>query len=305
MTILAPADELKKRAGAQLRLADFDERYRDQQRTKYIWTVLFAALFAAATIASAMVSGFNPGRLASGLPKALAYIGGTLPTLRIETLWADISDWYWGIKFWLRLLVETALMGFVGTALGASFALLLCFSASRNLVAGRAIHFLSRRVLEFLRTVPELVFALIFVYAFGLGPFAGVLAIAVHTAGSLGKLFAEVNENADLRPVEAVRAAGGTWPMIMRLAVVPQALPNYASYTLLRLEINVRSAAVLGVVGAGGIGEDLYFAIRQFEYTDISAILLLLIALVSIIDLSCEAIRHRLIGQDLHKGARS
>jgi phosphonate transport system permease protein len=303
MTIIVPADGPARRTGAETRLADFDERYRGQQRTKLIWTIFFAGLFLVATIASAVVSGFNPARLAIGLPKALNYILGTFPTLRIETLGADIAEWYWGIRYWLRLLVETALMGFVGTALGAAIALLLCFSASRNLVASRTIQFVARRTLEFLRTVPELVFALIFVYAFGLGPFAGVLAIAVHTAGSLGKLFAEVNENVDLRPVEAVRAAGGTWPMIMRLAVVPQALPNYASYTLLRLEINVRSAAALGVVGAGGIGEDLYVAIRQFEYHDISAILLLIIALVAVIDLSCEAIRHRLIGHDMQKGA--
>ena len=157
-------------------------------------------------------------------------------------------------------------------------------------------------MLEFLRTVPELVFALIFVYAFGLGPFAGVLAIAIHTGGSLGKLFSEVNENVDERPIEGIRAAGGTWLMIQRLAVVPQALPNYASYLLLRFEINVRGAAVLGVVGAGGIGEDLYVAIRQFEYTDISAIMLLLIAMTAIIDMTCESIRHRLIGHDLGKG---
>ncbi len=300
MTILAPA-ELTPRTGAQVRLADFDGRYREQRRVKLLWTALFTALFVAAIIGSAVVSGFNPGRLVNGLSKGWNYIYGTFPTLRIETLWADLAEWYWGLRYWLRLLLETVLMGFVGTVLGGFLALMLCFSASRNLVNSTPIHFVTRRMLEFLRTVPELVFALIFVYAFGLGPFAGVLAIAVHTAGSLGKLFAEVNENVDPRPIEGVRAAGGPWPMIMRLAVVPQALPNYASYLLLRFEINVRGAAVLGIVGAGGIGEDLYVAIRQFEYTDISAIMLLLIVTVSIIDLSCESIRHRLIGQNFAK----
>ena len=220
----------------------------------------------------------------------------------METLGSDIADWYWGLKYWLRLILETILMGFVGTALGGIIALLLCFAGSRNLAPNKWSYFVARRLFEFFRTVPELVFALIFVYAFGLGPFAGVLAIAVHTIGSLGKLFAEVNENVDQRPIDGVRAAGGTWAMIMRLAVVPQTLPNYASYLLMRFEINVRGAAVLGVVGAGGIGEDLYVAIRQFEYTDISAIMLLLIATVSIIDIACESIRHRLIGQDIGKG---
>lgn len=284
------------------RLTDFEHRYRAAVRTRRLWTIVYLALFTVALAGSVAVSDFDLAKLWTGLPKAWNYVAGTFPKLHIETLWADIAEWYWGIKFWLRLLVETLLMGFVGTALGGAIALLLCFSASRNLSENSVIYFVSRRLLEFLRTVPELVFALIFIYAFGLGPFAGVLAIAVHTAGSLGKLFAEVNENVDSRPIEGVRAVGGTWPMIMRLAVLPQALPNYASYLLLRMEINVRGAAVLGVVGAGGIGEDLYVAIRQFEYTDISAIMLLLIAMTAIIDLVCEAIRHRLIGQDAGKG---
>jgi phosphonate transport system permease protein len=303
MPAAANVSAMTRQASADARLSEFDRHYREHRRVKGLWTTLFGVLFLVALVASIWVSGVNLQRLAVGIPKAWDYVYRTLPKLQFETLFADIAAWYWGIKFWLRLILETILMGFVGTALGAFIALLLCFSASRNLVASKPIHFISRRVLEFFRTVPELVFALIFVYAFGLGPFAGALAIAVHTAGSLGKLFAEVNENVDLRPVEAVRAVGGTWPMIMRLAVVPQALPNYTSYTLLRFEINVRSAGVLGVVGAGGIGEDLYFAIRQFEYADISAIMLLLIAVVAVIDLTCETIRHRLIGQDLHKGA--
>jgi phosphonate transport system permease protein len=301
MTTLSPAG-VSGRPLAAARLADFDERYREQKRVRTIWTLVYGALFVAAIAGSVMVSGFSLPRLMTGLPKAWNYIHGTLPTLTLENLWGDISEWYWGIGYWLRLLFETVLMGFVGTAFGGVAALLLCFPASRNLVQRSWIYFVARRSLEFFRTVPELVFALIFVFAFGLGPFAGVLAIAVHTAGSLGKLFAEVNENVEAGPIEGVRAAGGTWAMIMRLAVVPQALPNYASYLLLRFEINVRGAAVLGVVGAGGIGKDLYVAIRQFEYTDISAILLLLIATVSVIDMICESIRHRLIGQDLTAG---
>ncbi|MEX2482578.1 MAG: phosphonate ABC transporter, permease protein PhnE [Gammaproteobacteria bacterium] len=284
------------------RLRSFERRYGEERARKRLWTALYAALFTVALIGSIVVSDFNLPGLMSGLPKAWAYIVGTLPRLSFETFGADMANWYWGLQYWLRLLVETVLMGFVGTVLGGSVALLLCFSASRNLVERTWIYIAARRSLEFCRTVPELVFALIFVFAFGLGPFAGVLAIAVHTVGSLGKLFAEVNENVDPRPIEGVRAAGGNWPMLMRLAVVPQALPNYASYFLLRLEINVRGASALGIVGAGGIGQELYVAIRQFEYTDISAIMLLLIATVSIIDITCESIRHRLIGQDLKQG---
>jgi phosphonate transport system permease protein len=284
------------------RIAAFEQRFRQQRQVRLVWTLLYAVLFAVALLGSIEVSDFNLAKLLNGLPKACNYIAGAFPILRWETLGADIANWYWGFRYWMLLLVETILMGFVGTVLGGVLAFALCFFASRNLSPNSWLYFGSRRTLEFLRTIPELVFALIFVYAFGLGPLAGVLAIAVHTAGSLGKLFAEVNENIDERPLDGVRAAGGTWAMIMRLGVVPQALPNYASYLLLRFEINVRGAAVLGVVGAGGIGEDLYVAIRQFEYTDISAIMLLLIAMTAIIDISCETIRHRLIGQDAGKG---
>jgi phosphonate transport system permease protein len=285
------------------RLLSFEGRYRQQRFTRRAWTLLYGALFVAALAASIVVSDFSVPCLIDGLPMAWNYVAGTLPTLTLENFFGDLADWYWGLRFWLRLLVETILMGFVGTVLGGILALALCFPASRNLVESTGIYFAARRALEFFRTVPELVFALIFVFAFGLGPFAGVLAIAVHTAGSLGKLFAEINENADPRPIEGVRASGGNWPMIMRLGVVPQALPNYVSYLLLRFEINVRGASALGIVGAGGIGQDLYVAIRQFEYTDISAIMLLLILTTFVIDIICETIRHRLIGADLTQKA--
>jgi phosphonate transport system permease protein len=272
------------------RLTSFESRYRQQQFSRRNWTLLYGVLFAAALAGSVMVSDFSLPGLIKGLPMAWNYIAGTLPRLTLENLWGDLAEWYWGLRFWTRLLVETILMGFVGTVLGGILALALCFPASRNLVDRSGIYFAARRTLEFCRTVPELVFALIFVFA-------------VHTAGSLGKLFAEVNENVDPRPIEGVRAAGGNWLMIMRLGVVPQALPNYASYLLLRFEINVRGASALGLVGAGGIGEDLYVAIRQFEYTDISAIMLLLILTTSVIDIACESIRHRLIGHNLTQSA--
>jgi phosphonate transport system permease protein len=202
------------------RIADFEHRFQTDRRTRLLWTLLYLVLFAGALLGSMQVSDFNPGKLMNGLPKAWNYIYGTFPTLRWETLGADIAEWYWGIRYWLRLLLETVLMGFIGTALGGVMALVLCFFASRNLAPNNVVYFASQRVLEFLRTVPELVFALIFVYAFGLGPFAGVLAIAIHTAGSLGKLFAEVNENVDERPACAPPVAPGLsscgWPWCRR-----------------------------------------------------------------------------------------
>ena len=153
----------------------------------------------------------------------------------------------------------------------------------------------ARRFLEFCRTVPELVFALIFVVAFGLGPFPGVLALAIHTTGALGKLFSEVVENIDMKPVEGLASTGATWAQTVRFAVVPQILSNYASYALLRFEVNVRSAGVMGFIGAGGIGQELLVSIRKFYYSDVSAILLLLVATVMIIDFVTERLRHNLL----------
>jgi phosphonate transport system permease protein len=135
-----------------------------------------------------------------------------------------------------------------------------------------------KRLLEFCRTVPDLVFALIFGGAFGLGPLAGVLAIGIHSFGTLGKLFTEAIENIDMNPVDGVRSAGGRFADIGRFAALPQILPNLTSYALLRFEINVRASSIVGFVGAGGIGQDLFVAIRKFYYTDVSAMLLIIIA---------------------------
>ena len=134
--------------------------------------------------------------------------------------------------------------------------------------------------------------------AFGLGPMAGVFAIMIHTAGALGKQYLEVVENIDMNPVEGVRATGASWLASVRFAVVPQVMAGFASYTLLRFEINVREASVMGFVGAGGIGQELLVAIRKFYYSDVSAILILIIVLVFAIDISTGWLRHRLIGAE-------
>jgi phosphonate transport system permease protein len=200
----------------------------------------------------------------------------------------------WGWRKWLALLGETLLISYVGTSLGAIGAFMLNFLAAKNVTPALWLQFVARRYLEFCRTVPELVFALIFVIAFGLGPLPGVLAIAIHTTGALGKLYAEIVENIDMKPVEGIRATGANWLQAMRYAVVPQVMAGFLSYTLLRFETNVRGASVMGFVGAGGIGQELIVAIRKFYYSDVSAILLLIILTVFIIDIATGFLRARL-----------
>ena len=225
-----------------------------------------------------------------------SYIGRIFYLESGQAVITDPSEWFWGLDKWLALLGETLMMAYVGTLLGALGAVLFCFTASKNVTRSAALIFATRRFMEFCRTVPELVFALIFVVAFGLGPMAGVLAIAIHTMGALGKLFAEVVENIDMKPAHGVVSTGANWVQKIRFAVLPQVLSNFVSYALLRFEINVRGAAVLGFVGAGGIGESLITAIRKFYYADVSALLILIILTVVVIDSLTEKLRHQLIG---------
>ncbi|MCS6853362.1 MAG: phosphonate ABC transporter, permease protein PhnE [Elioraea sp.] len=276
-------------------VARFEARYRAEARRKALHTAVGTSLFVAAFVASTIVGEIDPARFAAGLPNIIDYVARTLPPLSRDTPLADLGEWFWSIDVWLLLLADTVLMAIVGTLAGAGGAFLFCFHAAQNLAPNGWSFFLARRSFEIARTVPELVFALIFVYAFGPGPFAGVLAIAIHSAGALGKLFAEANENADPRPIEALAAAGATWSETMRFAVLPQTLPDLLSYGLLRFEINVRAASVLGIVGAGGIGEELYLVVRRFLYADISAIVLLILLTVAVIDLVCERLRQGLI----------
>lgn len=272
-------------------------RWREETVSRRCRGLLWLGLFLGAVVVAGEIGEVDATRLLDGLPRAADYVARTIPVLRWESLGPDLAEWFWGFGVWAELLLDTILIGYTGTVLGGVVALLLSFPAASTLSPRWAVT-LSRRLLEFARTVPTLVFALIFVYAFGLGPFAGVLAIALHTMGALGKLFAEVHENADLRTVDAVRAAGGSWPEAMRFGVLPQSLPGVLSFGLLRFEINVREASVLGIVGAGGIGEELYLAVRQFEYPDISAILLLILLTVTLIDQLCTRMRHRILGAE-------
>jgi phosphonate transport system permease protein len=257
---------------------------------------LAAAVLAVLVALAADVGEVDLGKLVANIHRFPDYIRSLVPPLGFAHLRDDLADWFWNADHWLSLLLDTVLIAYLGTLLAAAGAFALCFLAAQNLEKRPVVRFAARRCLEFCRTVPEIVFALIFVAAFGLGALPGVLALAVHGMGALGKLYAEVVESIDGKPIEGVASAGGGWWSIVRFAVLPQMLPNFASYTLLRFEINVRAAAVIGFVGAGGIGQDLMEAIRKFYYADISAMLVLIIGAVVAIDLVTEQLRHRLIG---------
>jgi phosphonate transport system permease protein len=249
-------------------------------------------------LASSWVGEVDLFKLWHNLPRLGSYLGRLAYLDDGRLVLSDPAEWFWGLSRWLKRLGDTLLMAYLGTLIGAVLAFSACFLASRNLVGSPALLFFVRRGLELLRSVPTLVFALMFVIAFGLGPFPGVLAIVLHSCGALGKQFMELVENIDMKPVTGVEAAGGGFWQIVRYGVVPQVASNFAGYTLLRFEINVRESAVMGFVGAGGIGEDLLEVIRKFYYSDVSAILVLIVVTVMVIDMLSGALRRRLIGQE-------
>jgi phosphonate transport system permease protein len=272
-------------------LGHYDSQQIERRRASLIGLViLLFFVLVAGNVAEVDLAKFfgNLGELTSYIARIFYLDNG-------QSVLTDPGEWFWGWKKWLIHIGDTLLIAYLGTLFGAVAAFLVCFAASSNLSRNKTSCFVARRVLEFCRTVPELVFALIFVVAFGLGPMPGVLAIAIHTFGALGKLFAEVVENIDMKPVDGIIATGGSRWQVIRYAVVPQVLSNFASYGLLRFEINVRGASVMGFVGAGGIGQELIEAVRKFYYSDVSAILLLIIAAVMVIDLVTERIRNHLI----------
>jgi phosphonate transport system permease protein len=195
----------------------------------------------------------------------------------------------------LGALAETLAMAFLGTLLAAVAALPLGFLGARNAVPARLLHFGMRRCFDGLRGVDSLIWALIFVSAVGMGPFAGILALAVPDAGTLAKLFAEAIENADRRQVEAVRAAGAGRLLQARYGLVPQVLPVMLSHVLYFFESNVRSASILGVVGAGGIGLVLSERIRINNWDEVGFLILLILATVGVIDGLSGRIRRAII----------
>jgi phosphonate transport system permease protein len=279
-------------------LAVLNDAYRKAVARKRLRMTLATAVFFAALAVAAVGAEVNLRTFFTYFGNFLSYFDRIFTLEDGRRVWTNFGEWFWGLRKWLWMLGETVLISYVGTLMGAVLAFALNFFAAKNTSPAPWLRFVIRRLLEFARTVPGIVFALIFVIAFGLGPMAGVLAIAIHSTGALGKLFSEIVENADMKPVEGVRSTGASWTSCMRFAVLPQVAAGYASYALLRFEINVREASVMGFVGAGGIGQELVVAIRKFYYSDVSAILVTIIATVFIIDIGTGWMRSRLFGKD-------
>jgi phosphonate transport system permease protein len=273
--------------------------YRSAVARKRLKMTLGSAVFFAALVAAAIGSEVNLTTLFTYFGHFASYFDRLLTLDDGTRVWTNVTEWLWGWRKWLLLLGETILISYVGTLAGAVLGFTLNFFAAENTSPAPWLRFIVKRFLEFCRTVPSIVFALIFVIAFGLGPTPGVLAIAIHSIGALAKQYSEMVENIDMKPVEGLRSTGAGWISCMRFAVLPQVAAGFAGYTLLRFEINVREASVMGFVGAGGIGTELVVAIRKFYYSDVSAILLMIVLTVFVIDIGTSWIRERLLGKGL------
>ena len=277
--------------------------YSEQLRSRRLWNIFIILIFAVSFFMSSSIIDFNLSKIIDGFPRLSDYIVKILPNLDINLILENsktegsIQYWYFNFKKYAALLYETFNMAVLATLMGFIFALILSFLSAKNITPNIYSYHLVKRILEFLRGVPEIIFAILFVWALGVGPLAGIIAITIHTTGALGKLFSEVHENADLKTCEAIRSHGGNWVSEMRYGIIPKVLPNIISYALLRFEINIRASTVIGFVGAGGIGQELYLVINFNYYEEVSAIILLIILTVITIDVSSGRIRQKIIGE--------
>ena len=278
-----------------------DNHYKNLIGKKRFWNLSLIVLLFIGVILSSKIIDINGSNLLNGMPRLGDYISQILPSIEINKLFLGSKDqgsiayWYFNLPKYLKLLFETFNMALLATIVGSALALFLSFLAAKNTSPNSLLFFTIRRMLEFFRGVPEIIFAILFVWVLGIGPLAGIIAMTLHTTGSLGKLFSEVHENSNNKPIEALKASGGNWLSEMKFGLLPQVLPNLISYALLRFEINIRASTILGFVGAGGIGQELYLVINFNYYEEVSAIILLIILTVISIDLLSGYLRKNVI----------
>jgi phosphonate transport system permease protein len=249
------------------------------ERLKFAVLLTLGVAFYVVCLTTAQV---DFGKLWAGLPRLANWAARSWPpdTSELGTLMIRAA--------------ETVAMGTVGTSFGAMLALPLCLLAARNLSPGWWAYSAARAILNTLRGIDSFIFALIFVAAVGLGPFAGVLGLAAHVAGSIAKLWAETLETVEAGPIEAVTMSGAGRLKIIRFAVLPDALPGLTSIALYMWEFSVRASTILGVVGAGGIGQELKNSVDLLQFDRVLTILVIILAMVTAIDTISATLRRRL-----------
>ena len=284
---------MDRKSGTQGSLSADTGAYLAMVRRKRMYGGILLIIFVAM-----MASGFriaeerNAGDFLSGLAQL-----DDFPREVVSEAWTNRANLPGYFLQFLPSLLETVNIAAVSTLVGALVAAFLAVLSTRGLARWPRLIGVFRRMMDMMRAVPEIVIALILIYILGNGPVPAMIAIAIHTAGALGKLFSEAAENADLKPVEGLASVGASWGQKIWLGVMPQVAPNWSSYALLRFEVNVRASAILGFVGSGGIGYDLKIAMQwgQGKYDQVIAIFLLLFLTIVVIDQISSRYRDRLV----------
>lgn len=315
-----PENGLGSRATATL------SHYQQQLNRRRVYTVLSLAVFAVVLAASLdFANSANAGKFFERLPYLFDFLKSFTPDSPMEIVRAmfdlpsplangSLKYDYTSeriyitenvyIPHFIYQLAITVNIALVSTLIGATLAFCLCFFASTNLVGAGATRFFVRRIMEVLRAFPEIVIAGLLTAILSIGPIAAIVAITIHTIGALGKLFFEVVENADMKAEEGLRAVGASWLSRVRFAIVPQVMPNFVSYTLLRAEINVRASTIIGAVGGGGIGEVFRLAIGRDHAAKAYAIIILLLVTIIAVDQFSGWLRRRLMTENNLLAAR-
>lgn len=268
-----------------------------QKREAMLWSLLFLVLY----FTSGYLAEFNLVKIYEGLPNFLDYIRDIVPTLHWPVLFSDVktegSLAYWGYRLpiQLPLIWETLNIALAATLISAIISVFLAFIAAKNSPTAKWIKFAVRVTVAFMRTMPELAFALMFVMAFGIGPFAGFLALTLHAIGSLTKLFYEAIETASDKPVKGLQATGANGISRLRFGIWPQIKPLITAYTFMRFEVNFRQSTILGIVGAGGIGQELMLSIKLDRYDQVSITLLMIVLVVTLIDSISGYLRQKIV----------
>ncbi len=265
---------------------------REERRRRLYGTIISVVLLYLLVKTFQIAEDMNSGGFINGLSQFFDY-----PADILEDALASGWSWYGILLAYVPAMVETINMALLGTVLGGVFALGLSTISTRGLQVWPPLIHISRRCMDIMRAFPELIIALFLIFMLGTSPIPAIIAIMIHTTGALGKLFSEVNENINFGQVEGLQSTGASWLQRIRFGVWSQVAPNYLSYALLRFEINIRASAILGFVGAGGIGTELRKAIGWSKGEDISALFILLFITIVIIDQSSAWLRRRLTHQ--------
>jgi len=261
--------------------AQYDKMLEADRRQWWQGALQLVAVLAIALIAASYVGLLDYRKLTDGLPAIATLMGETMPP--------NFTEW----RNWIKPLLDTLAMSIAGTALAVVFSLPLAILAARNTSPHPLVYQVARIVLNALRSVPELIMGILFVAAVGFGALPGVLALGLHSIGMVGKFFAEAIEHANDGPIEAARAAGGSRLQVILHGVLPQVLPQMADTAIYRWEYNFRASTVMGMVGAGGIGFELMGSLRIMLYQEVSAILLVILAMVTLVDGLSSRLRHK------------